>query len=83
MAGFHGVSQYKGLSRDMWQKWVPKSASWFNDDPLFNAKTGINMGHIFKIVQNLCENRPNFINLIPIYGFTFQVSVKRPYPNHT
>ena len=27
-----------------------KSASWYNDDPLLSAKTGINMGHIFKIL---------------------------------
>ena len=42
---------------------VSKSGSWYNDDPLFSAKIGINMGHIFKIF-NLCENRPNFINLM-------------------
>ena len=28
----------------------PKLASWYNDDPLLRAKTGIKMGHIFKIV---------------------------------
>ena len=38
-----------GLSGDMPLKGVAKSASWYNDDPLFSAKTGINMGHIFKI----------------------------------
>ena len=55
----------KGLSVDVPLKWVSKSASWYNDDPLFSAKTGINMGHIFKIYQfNWHENRPNFINLI-------------------
>ena len=42
-----------------------KVASWYNDDPLFSAKTGINMGHIFKIYLNWHEKRPNFINLIP------------------
>ena len=33
------------LSRDMPLKWVPKSASWYNDEPLFSgsAKTVINM----------------------------------------
>ena len=51
--------------RDVPLKWVSKSASWYNYDPLFSAKTGINMGHIFKILINWCENKPNFINLIP------------------
>ena len=36
-----------------------------NDDPLFSAKTGMNMGHIFKTFFSWLENRPNFINLIP------------------
>ena len=58
-------SYYKGLSGDVPLKWVSKSASWYNNDPLFSAKTGINMGHIFRIFQNWRENRPNFINLIP------------------
>ena len=44
-----GGSQYKGLSRDMPLKWVSKSAFRYNNDPLFNAKTGINMGHVFYI----------------------------------
>ena len=44
-----GGSWYKGLSRDVLLKWVAKSASWYNNDPLFSARTGINMGHIFKI----------------------------------
>ena len=38
-----------------------KSASWYDDDPLFSAKAGINMGHIFKIFLNWRENRPHFI----------------------
>ena len=46
-------------------KWVAKSASWYNDDPLFSAKSGINMGHIFKIFLKWRKNRPNFINLKP------------------
>ena len=33
--------------------------------PCSVQKTGINMGHIFKIFLNWSENRPNFINLIP------------------
>ena len=36
-------------SADVPLKWVSKSASWYNYDPLFSAKTGINMGHISKI----------------------------------
>ena len=39
-------------------KWVSKSASWYNNDPLFSAKIGINVGHIFKILLNWHENRP-------------------------
>ena len=42
-----------------------KIRPWYNDDPLFSAEIGVNMGHIFKIFLNWCENRPNFINLIP------------------
>ena len=42
-----------------------KISLWDNDDPLFSAKTGITMGYIFKIFSDWCENRPNFINLIP------------------
>ena len=33
-----GGSKYKGLSGDVPLKWVSKSASWYNDDPLFSAK---------------------------------------------
>ena len=51
--------------REVLLKWVAKLASWYDDDPLFSAKTGINIGHIFKIFWNWCKNRPNFINLIP------------------
>ena len=39
--------------------------SLLEHDPLFSAKIGINMGHIFKIFLNWCKNRPNFINLTP------------------
>ena len=58
-----GVLSTKVSSGDVPLKRVSKSAS--NDDPLFSAKTGINMGHIFKIFFNWGENRPNFINLVP------------------
>ena len=44
-----GDSQYKGLSWNVPLQWVTKSVSWYKDDPLFSAKTGINMGPIFKI----------------------------------
>ena len=42
-------SKYKDLFGVVLLKWVSKSTSWYNDNPLFDAKTGINMGHIFKI----------------------------------
>ena len=29
--------------RDVLLKWVAKSASWYNNDPLFSAKTDINI----------------------------------------
>ena len=37
------------VSWDVPLKLVPKSSSWYNNDPLFNAEPGINMGHIYKI----------------------------------
>ena len=47
----HGRPGVGGLSKDLSGdeplKWVAKSASLYNDDPLFSAKTGINMGIIF------------------------------------
>ena len=45
--GVLSTKVYPGTCR--WIEWVSKSASWYNDDPLFSAKTGIDMGHIFKI----------------------------------
>ena len=39
--GFLSTNVYLGRAA------VSKSA-WYNDDPIFSAKTGINMGHIFK-----------------------------------
>ena len=45
-------SHYKGhRSGFVPLKWITKSASWYNDDPLFSAKTGINLGHIFKFLK--------------------------------
>ena len=35
-------------SGDVPLKWVSKLASWYNDDPLFSEKTGMNMGYIFE-----------------------------------
>ena len=67
-----GGFKYKSLSGDVPLKWVSKSASWYNDGPLFSAKTGINMGNIFKFFLNRCENRPNFINLIPKFPKFFE-----------
>ena len=47
---FKPWAYYKGLSGNVPLKWVSKSASWYNDDTLlFSAKTGIKIGHIFKI----------------------------------
>ena len=52
-----------------WSIWgraaeMGRKISLYNDDPLFSAKTGINMGHIFTIFKNWHENKPNFVNLI-------------------
>ena len=35
-----GGGLVKGLSGDVPLKWVAKSVSWYNDDPLCSAKTG-------------------------------------------
>ena len=60
-----GCSYCKGVSGDVLLKWVPKSASWYNNDPfLFSAKADISLGHIFKILYSWYKNRPNFLNLI-------------------
>ena len=41
--------QSKGLFGDVPLKSVSKSAFWYKNCPLIQCKTGINMGHIFKI----------------------------------
>ena len=59
-----GVLVQRSIRGRAAEKWVSKSASWYNDNPLFCAKTGINIGHIFKISKTGAKKRPNFINLI-------------------
>ena len=44
-----GGTQYKRPYGDVLPTWAAKSASWYMNDPLKNAKFGIWMGQFFKI----------------------------------
>ena len=60
-------TQYKRPYRDVPQTWVPKSASWFINDPFFYAKFGMN-GLIFTIFSNLKKiGKKNQVILVIIW----------------
>ena len=50
---YPGGTQYKRSYGDVLPTWVAKSASWYMNDPIQNAKFGIWMDWFFKIFWNL------------------------------
>ena len=53
-------TQYKRPYENVPPIWVAKSASWYMNDPLWNAEFGVWMGQFFKIFSNLSQNWPKF-----------------------
>ena len=51
-----GGTQYRRPYGDVPQTWVAKSAFWYMNDPLFDAKFDIWMGYFVKIFPNFSQN---------------------------